>query len=101
MAIAQYTKAFTAALLAGLGSLQVALVDNEVTTVEWITVAIATISALGLVYAVPNTPAKPEEVDAEAYLLAEEVYEGAHADVPEEDYEVDDTGVIREQEEVK
>ncbi|WP_422733989.1 hypothetical protein ACN26Y_29820 [Micromonospora sp. WMMD558] len=52
-----YAKAVVAALLAGLGALGTALVDNTVTPAEWVTVAGATLAGLGVVYAVPNKPA--------------------------------------------
>lgn len=51
-----YLKAVTAAAIAGLGTLQIAYLDHTVTTAEWINVAIATLVALGGVYAVPNAP---------------------------------------------
>ncbi len=51
-----YAKAIVGALLAGLGALGTALADNQVTTVEWVGVAVATLGALGIVYAVPNRP---------------------------------------------
>jgi hypothetical protein len=54
MGINQYAKAILAAIIAGLGSLQVALLDETVTASEWVVVALATISALGLVWGVPN-----------------------------------------------
>ena len=52
-----YAKAVVAALLAGLGALGTALVDNQVSPAEWVGVAGAALAALGLVYAVPNKPA--------------------------------------------
>ncbi len=51
-----YAKAIVGAAVAGLTALGTALADNQVTPVEWVTVAIATLGALGLVYAVPNRP---------------------------------------------
>ncbi len=56
----KYAKAFVAAATAGLGSLATALADNVVTPVEWVTVAIALLGALGLTYAIPNKPASPQ-----------------------------------------
>jgi len=47
-------KAIYGAISAGLGSLAVAFADNHVTTQEWITVAIATLGAAGVVWGVPN-----------------------------------------------
>lgn len=53
--IAPYAKAIVAALVAGLGSLYQALDgDQVVTTQEWIAVAMTTITALGVVFAIPN-----------------------------------------------
>ena len=49
-----YLKALAAAVIAGLGALQIAYVDNHVTTQEWINIAIVTVIALGGVWAVPN-----------------------------------------------
>jgi len=53
-----YAKAIVGALVAGLTALGTALADNQVTTVEWVGVAVATLGALGIVYAVPNRPAE-------------------------------------------
>ena len=50
----RYAKAIVAALVSGLGSLQVAQADNVVTNAEWIQIASATIAALGLVWGVQN-----------------------------------------------
>lgn len=52
----KYAKAVVGALVAGAGSLQVALADDRVTTTEWIQVATAAVLALGLVWGVQNTP---------------------------------------------
>lgn len=49
-----YAKAITAAVVTGLGTLQVAYADQVISTGEWVNVAIATLVALGGVYAVPN-----------------------------------------------
>jgi hypothetical protein len=62
--LSKYTKSIVAALVAGLGSLQVALVDNVVSTTEWITVGSAVLAALGFVWGVANTK-EPAEVPAE------------------------------------
>lgn len=53
-----YAKAIVGAAVAGLTALGTALADNQVTTVEWVGVAVATLGALGIVYAVPNKPAE-------------------------------------------
>lgn len=51
---AKYAKAIAAAIAAGLASLVIALDDNVITTREYLIAAIATLSALGVTYAVPN-----------------------------------------------
>jgi hypothetical protein len=56
-----YLKAITAAVVAGLGVLALALEDGVVDPNEWVNVAIATLVGLGAVYAVPNTPKKELE----------------------------------------
>jgi hypothetical protein len=53
--IQQYLKAVFGAITTGLGAYAVAVSDNVVTQQEWVTVAIATVSALAIVWAVPNT----------------------------------------------
>lgn len=68
----KYAKAIVGALVAGLGSLQVALVDNVVTHTEWITVASTTLAALGLVWGVQNKvdePAVPAPLEDPALVL--------------------------------
>ncbi len=47
-------KSILAALIAGLGSLQTALLDDTVTGSEWVAVVAATVAALGFVYGVSN-----------------------------------------------
>lgn len=54
---AQYAKAITAGVVAGLTSLGVALVDTQVSTGEWVAVALAVVVAFGAVWTVPNAPA--------------------------------------------
>ena len=54
-----YAKAIVGALVAGLTALGTALADDTVTGAEWVGVAVATLGALGIVYAVPNRPAEP------------------------------------------
>lgn len=55
----KYAKAIIGAIVAGAGSLQLALADEVVTNTEWIKVASAFLVALGLVWGVQNTPAAP------------------------------------------
>lgn len=52
--LAQYTKAIVAAVVAGLSALQVAQADNVVTQNEWVTIAVAFVTGLGVVWGVPN-----------------------------------------------
>lgn len=56
----RYAKAITGALVAGLGGLELALMDNLVTLPEWIRVASVTIAALGLVWGVQNSDKGPD-----------------------------------------
>lgn len=58
MTLTAYTKAIVGALIAGLGSLYQALDNDSVTQQEWVAVAIATLTALGLVFVVPNLDPK-------------------------------------------
>jgi hypothetical protein len=55
-----YAKAITAALVAGLGALGTALIDNAVAPVEWVGIVLAALVALAGVWAVPNRPATGE-----------------------------------------
>lgn len=50
----KYTKAIVAALVAGLSTLQTALLDGTVNVNEWVMVGAAAVGALGLTWAVPN-----------------------------------------------
>lgn len=57
----EYLKAFFAAAVTGLTALQVALNGlppnstlSSMSTVQWVTIVIATLTALGVVWAVPN-----------------------------------------------
>lgn len=50
-------KAFVGALVAGLSALAVGLADDNITGEEWLTAGVATLTALGVVWAVPNKPA--------------------------------------------
>lgn len=51
-----YLKAFVGAVVAGLTALQAAFDDGGVTAQEGIGAAIAFFIALGVIWAVPNTP---------------------------------------------
>jgi hypothetical protein len=59
----KYAKAFVALLVAGLGSMQVALSDGHVTATEVVVALLAGLAALGLTWAVPNEPAAPAAVE--------------------------------------
>lgn len=51
-------KAVFAGVIAFLGALQTAMLDDVVTNAEWVTIASATVAALALVYGVSNDPKK-------------------------------------------
>lgn len=57
-AVAPYLKAFVAAVIAGLGALATALVDDkslgDVSDGQWVAVVLAFVVALSAVFAVPN-----------------------------------------------
>jgi hypothetical protein len=61
--IAPYAKAVTGAAIAGLASLQQALGDGIVDAGEWTGVAIATLSGLALVWAIPNKDPEAKHQD--------------------------------------
>lgn len=54
MKVSKYAKALVAAVAAGSASLLTAVNDGSVSNGEWVTVALAVLSALGVTYAVPN-----------------------------------------------
>jgi hypothetical protein len=56
MPLTAYAKAVIGAIIAALGALGTALIDQDVTPNEWIGVALAFFVALGGVWAVPNRP---------------------------------------------
>jgi hypothetical protein len=56
----RYAKAIVGAVIAGATALLPALDDNAITSTEWLITAIATVAALGVVWAVPNKPATPD-----------------------------------------
>ena len=60
-----YAKAIAGALTAGLTAAATALTDGSIDPVESITIAIAVITALGVVWAVPNGPTEPAEPSSE------------------------------------
>jgi hypothetical protein len=58
--VSKYLKAFVGAIIAGLGSLATALVDDkgfgDLTDGQWVVAVIAFLTAFAAVWAVPNTP---------------------------------------------
>lgn len=61
MSVRPFMKAIVGGLVAGLTTLGTAMIDNTVTTVEWVAVAVAALGGLGVVYATPNRSTTPEE----------------------------------------
>lgn len=57
----QYMKAIVGALIAGLTAVGTGLDDGAVSGAEWLGVAIATLGALGVIWAVPNSTKLPAE----------------------------------------
>jgi hypothetical protein len=61
--VGQALKAFFAAATAALSGLAAVLVGNasihDVTTAQWVTIALATLISFGAVFGVTNAPAKP------------------------------------------
>lgn len=67
--IAPYAKAITGAIVAGLASAQQALLDDSaISSAEGVGIAIATLTALALVWAIPN---------GEGVVVDDETYEEA------------------------
>jgi len=65
--VAPYAKAITGAIIAALSALSVALIPDSaagatsnVTSSEWVTIAIAFLVALSAVWAIPNTDPEAE-----------------------------------------
>jgi Iap family predicted aminopeptidase len=52
--VTKYLKAIAAALTTFTGAVAVAQADQVITNVEWVTIAAATLGALGVVWGVPN-----------------------------------------------
>lgn len=61
MSVKPYLKAIVGGLVAGLTALGTAMTDDTVSTAEWVAVAVATLGALGVVYATPNGAPSSEE----------------------------------------
>jgi hypothetical protein len=60
MKLAQYRKAFVAAVVAGSSAAVSALQDGHVTAVEAVTIVLAVLGGLGITWAVPNKQPSPE-----------------------------------------
>lgn len=54
MQVNRYMKAIVACLVAAGGAAVTAMADDVITTSEWVTIALAGLAALGVVWAVPN-----------------------------------------------
>lgn len=52
--LARYMKAIVGSIVTGLGTILVALEDNVINAQEWVTATIAFLTALGVIWAVPN-----------------------------------------------
>lgn len=66
MSINRYAKAIVGAVVAALSAYQVAQTDNVITTQEWVTIAVAFVTALSIVWGVPNTASThPETAPAD------------------------------------
>ena len=66
----KYLKALYGAAATGLGAVAVAYSDNVITNQEWVTVAIATVGALGVIWAVPNGSPTSKFQNNDTYLVA-------------------------------
>jgi hypothetical protein len=53
--VGKYAKAIVGALVAGGGAAAQAMSDGDITTSEWVTIGLAALAALGVVWAVPNS----------------------------------------------
>lgn len=60
MGIASIRKALVAALVAGVGALQIAFADESVTQIEWYGIGLAALVALVATYSVANKQAPTE-----------------------------------------
>lgn len=54
MRVNKYAKAIVGCLVAAGGAAVTAMADDVITTAEWVTIALAGLTALGVVWAVPN-----------------------------------------------
>lgn len=63
MSIKPYLKAVVGGLVAGLTTLGTALVDDTVTTSEWVGVVSAVVAGIALVYVTPNKTPDAETTD--------------------------------------
>lgn len=92
--IAPYAKAVTGAIVAGLSTLAMALqptaeelaknqTTGTVTGAEWVNIAIAFLTGLGLVWAMPNKDQKGEHQE-ESVQPPDAGYVGEHRDLDDE-----------------
>lgn len=77
--IAPYAKAIMGAIITGLGSARLALTDDTITKGEGIDIAVATLTALLVVWAIPNNDPKGEHQEESVQPAVEdnESYEDA------------------------
>lgn len=54
MKVNRYMKAIVGCLVAAGGAMVQAMADDVITTSEWVTIALAGLAALGVIWAVPN-----------------------------------------------
>lgn len=77
MKVDMYYKAIVGGLVAGLAALGGMLVGDaaisDITAGQWVTVALAFLTGLGVVYGVPNAPREPSQ---------EPIWVGTEAEVP-------------------
>lgn len=73
--LAPYAKAFVAALIAG-ASAAIPQVEDGLNASEWLTVAVAFLTALSVVFAVPNKD--PEGTNQDESVQPPEDYAGEH-----------------------
>lgn len=79
--LGKYTKAIVGAIIAALSAYQVAQADGVVTQNEWVTVAVAFLTALGIVWGVPNKSDQPATstsltVSADEPIILSDAQEG-------------------------
>lgn len=81
----EYAKAITGAVIAGLGSLYLALENDVVTTQEWVGIASLTLATFAGVWGVPNASVPN--------LVSKKTVTVTSTDVPGPDHRADVTGL--------